>query len=45
MRVFADAFDEEATFFSAPPSDAYFEKLLSNSHFVMLAARIDGTVV
>ncbi len=45
MRVFADAFDEEVTFFSDPPSDAYFEKLLSNVHFVMLAARINGTVV
>lgn len=45
MRVFADAFDEAATFFSAPPTDAYFEKLLSNAHFVMLVARINGTVV
>lgn len=45
MRVFADAFDEEAAFLSDPPSDAYFEKLLSNLHFVMLAARINGTVV
>ena len=45
MRVFADAFDEEATFLSAPPSDSYLAKLLSNSQFVMLAARIDDTVV
>jgi aminoglycoside 3-N-acetyltransferase I len=45
MRVFADAFDEGVTFFAAPPGDAYFEKLLSDSHFVMLAARINGTVV
>lgn len=45
MRVFADAFDEAATFFSDPPTDAYFEKLLSNAHFVMLVARINGTVV
>ena len=45
MRVFADAFDEEPTFFSDPPSDAYFEKLLANSHFAMLVARINGTVV
>lgn len=45
MRVFAKAFDEETTFLSKPPGDAYFGKLLSNSHFVMLAARIDGTVV
>jgi aminoglycoside 3-N-acetyltransferase I len=45
MRVFADAFDEQATFSSDPPSDAYFEKLLSNPHFVMLVARINGTVV
>jgi aminoglycoside 3-N-acetyltransferase I len=45
MRVFADAFEQEATFFSEPPSDAYFEKLLSNSQFVMLVARINGAVV
>jgi ribosomal protein S18 acetylase RimI-like enzyme len=45
MQVFAHAFDEQGTFFSAPPSDAYFERLLSNSHFVMLAARINGTLV
>ena len=45
MRIFADAFDEERTFFTAPPSDAYFEKLLSNAHFVMLSARINGIPV
>jgi aminoglycoside 3-N-acetyltransferase I len=45
MRVFADAFDEESTFFSAPPSDAYFEKLLSDPRFILLLARIDGAVV
>ena len=45
MRVFAAAFDEEGSFFSGPPTDAYFEKLLSNPHFVMLVARINATVV
>ena len=44
-RVFADAFDEESTFFAAPPSDAYFEKLLSDPRFILLLARIDGAVV
>lgn len=45
LRVFAEAFDEESNFFSAPPSDSYLEKLLSDRRFVMLAARIDGKVV
>ena len=45
VRRTADAFDEGVTLFAAPPGDAYFEKLLSDSHFVMLAARINGTVV
>lgn len=45
LRVFAEAFDEEETFFRAPPSDAYFEKLLSDDHFVLLVAKVDGAVV
>ena len=45
MRVFADAFEEEATFFAAPPSDSYFEKLLSDVRFVILVARVDGDIV
>ena len=45
LRVFAVAFDEEENFFSAPPSDKYLEQLLSDDHFILLAARIDGEVV
>ena len=45
LRVFADAFDEEENFFSAPPSDDYLEHLLSDPRFVLLVARIDGEVV
>ena len=37
--------DEESTFFAAPPSDAYFEKLLSDPRFILLLARIDGAAV
>lgn len=45
LRVFADAFDEQENFFSAPPSDDYLERLLSDLRFVLLVARIDGEVV
>ena len=45
LRVFADAFDEEDTFFSAPPSDEYLRRLLSDPRFVLLVARIEGKVV
>lgn len=44
MRVFADAFHEESNFFSAPPSDAYFERLLADPRFVLLVAHVDGRV-
>ena len=45
LRMFAEAFDEEETFFSAPPSDEHLRRLLSDPRFVLLAARIDGKVV
>ena len=45
LRVFAEAFDEEENFFSAPPSDKYLERLLSDDRFILLAARIDGKAV
>ena len=45
LRVFADAFDEEQNFFSAPPSDSYLQRLLSDERFVLLVARFEGTIV
>jgi aminoglycoside 3-N-acetyltransferase I len=45
LRVFADAFDEEDNFFSAPPGDTYLERLLSDDRFVLLVARSEGRVV
>ena len=45
LRVFADAFEEEENFFSAPPSDAYLTRLLSDERFVLLTASADGQVV
>lgn len=45
LRVFADAFDEEDNFFSAPPSDSYLERLLSDERFILLAASADNKVV
>ena len=44
LRVFAVAFDEEDNFFSAPPSDSYLDRLLSDPRFVVLAARVEGVV-
>lgn len=45
LRVFADSFEEEENFFSAPPGDAYLRRLLSDGRFVLLAAKSDGKVV
>ena len=45
LRVFADAFDEKENFFSAPPSDAYLENLLSDRRFILLVASVDGLIV
>ena len=44
LRVFAVPFDEEGNFFSAPPSDSYLDRLLSDPRFVVLAARVEGVV-
>lgn len=45
LELFARAFDEEENFSSAPPSDAYLRRLLSNDRFVLLAASADGRIV
>ena len=45
LRVFADSFEEEENFFSAPPGDAYLRRLLSDGRFVLLAAKSDGKMV
>lgn len=42
LRVFADAFEEEENFFSAPPSDEYLASLLASAGFV---ASIGGRIV
>jgi aminoglycoside 3-N-acetyltransferase I len=45
LRVFADAFDEEDSFFSAPPGDSYLERLLSDERFILLTASVDDKIV
>jgi aminoglycoside 3-N-acetyltransferase I len=45
LRVFADAFGEQDTFFSAPPSDPWLERLLGADKFVLLTASVDGQAV
>lgn len=38
MHVFADAFEDDATYRSAPPSDAYLAGLLAKPHFIAVVA-------
>ena len=45
LRVFAYVFKEEENFFSAPPSDSYLQRLLSDERFVLIVARFEGTIV
>jgi aminoglycoside 3-N-acetyltransferase I len=43
--VFAEAFDDAASYASAPPDDAWSTALLAREHVVVLAAERDGAVV
>lgn len=44
MTVFADAFEDRATYGAAPPSEAYLEKLLDRDSFIALVA-LDGDAI
>src|SRR5262249_9643951 len=43
--MFGAAFEDALTYGSAPPSDAYLERLLAKEHVVALVALIDDAVV
>lgn len=43
--LFAEAFEDAASYASAPPDDAYIEALLAKPHVVVLVAEEDGVVV
>ena len=45
LTIFAEAFDEVATYDEAPPDDDYLERLLGSEHIMALAALRDGQVV
>lgn len=45
MGVFGEAFDDRQTYAGAPPGDAYATGLLSQPHFIAVAAFADGAVV
>lgn len=45
LRVFADAFEDHASYQSAVPSDEYLHKLLAREDFIPLVAVADGKVV
>lgn len=45
MAVFGEAFKETETYTGAPPSGAYFERLLGGSYLIALAATKHGVVV
>lgn len=45
LRVFGDAFDEEATYCQAQPTENYLRQLLRRDHFIALVALNQGEVV
>ncbi len=45
MRVFAEAFDDRATYEVAPPSDAYVAALLAKPDYIVVAAFEGSKVV
>jgi len=45
LHVFADAFEDHASYQSAVPSDEYLNKLLARDDFIPLVAVADGKVV
>jgi aminoglycoside 3-N-acetyltransferase I len=45
LRVFGEAFGDDATYQHAVPRHQYLEMLLSKQHFIAVAAMVDGEVV
>ncbi len=45
LAVFAEVFDERATYCDAQPSDAYLRDLLADEHFAAIVALSEGVVV
>ena len=45
LRVFAEAFEDQASYQSAVPSDEYLNSLLGREDFIPLVAVADGNVV
>jgi aminoglycoside 3-N-acetyltransferase I len=45
LHVFAHAFEEPDTFFSAPPRESYLRQLLGRDNFIALAALQENRVV
>jgi aminoglycoside 3-N-acetyltransferase I len=43
--MFAEAFDDPASYAQHPPSEAYLRRLLGGDSFIPLVALYDGTVV
>ena len=44
-RLFAEVFEDEASYASAPSSQAYLDRLLSRDGLIILVAEDDGTLV
>lgn len=45
MSVFAEAFEDRASYLGEPPSDEYLERLLGSAEFIALAAYDEGVIV
>lgn len=45
LVVYALAFEDPVSYQSAPPSDAYLQKLLAKENFLTLVAKKDGKIV
>lgn len=45
MAVFAEAFEDDATYRQAPPPDDYLERLLAREDFIALVAVAGGQIV
>jgi aminoglycoside 3-N-acetyltransferase I len=44
LRLFADAFDDSASYLGVPPGKTYSERLLGDDSFILLTARVDGVL-
>ena len=45
LAMFADVFEDEASYLRAQPADAYLKRLLADEKFVMLIAEAEGAVI